>query len=225
MSRMPWHETPDDYEESPYVDDDIYVNNFGEEHAYYERTQNHYDWIKKPVITYAPGTTIDDDIRRMEEEYRNPQGIPEIFTRPVDQPEHVTFRYQWKTTSTTQTTRNRLRTGNLQTLSQKLLVWGFDSWTECKAHVHPSDKKSLYYHRDELVADLALSHREFELTYWIAKGTEPESLTRPSWWAITIDYPADNERFVFTSWNDRQVCSPQLKIKFANSITYNWGIV
>lgn len=222
MSKMSWHDIPEDYVESPVADIETYSNDEGQNYAYVDNSSNQYDLLNIHKLTTRDILTAEQDIELMHQQYLNPDIITEQFFRPVDKPTQCYFNYKWHITSTQQESRNKIRKGLVYTQSQRIPIWGFDVWSECKNHVHPRDKEIMYKLRDELVTDIALSHEKCNLTYWIARSDGEVKGTRPDWWAITIDYVDAEFRVVYTHWNNKPTVNKNLQIKIDNTITYSY---
>lgn len=116
------------------------------------------------------------------------------IARPVEDCETVEFNWKWQTTTNAGTQhgrRDRLRFGKLRTRTQTLVICGFESWQEFNAHCHLNDKQlALDYHRvvQDTIAENTKITGEYAVCYWLVKD---ENLTRPGFWAITIDRASD----------------------------------
>jgi hypothetical protein len=206
---------PSDYEESPqFVEREFGYTNTGEQSTYFDRSGQGHE------VTFGRATSkVHNYYHDMELLISDPV---QVIVRPVDCPQLIELNFRWHSTSQTQTTRNRLRYGTLHTRTQRIALWGFDSWTEFKSHIASTDWKLISPIRDELVADIALD-RDFDGTrmgYWIAK--DEQSQTRPGAWVISIDNPRSQLRSLVIGYQNQFQTKSPLKIKQQTAVSTKW---
>lgn len=206
----------DDFEESPvYQEQEWGFVNTGENSTYFDRSTELYTSKTTPVIPVI--TNYYHDLERLISDPVKPH------VRPVDCPQLIELNFRWHTTSHVQTTRNRLRYGALHTPTQRITLWGFDSWTEFKSHIASADWKHIAPIRDELAADIALD-RDFDgaqMGYWIAKDDKAQ--TRSGSWVISIDNPNSQLRSLVIGYQDQFQTKSALKIKQQTAVSTKWN--
>ena len=205
----------DNFEESPVFQkkESEFTNSDGTR-TYSDSSNQGYQIDSKLVIPW-----ITDYYHDMEYLVGN---RPQSQARPVDQPQSIELNFRWHSTSLTQTSRNRLRFGTLHTPSQKITLWGFDSWTEFKSHITSSDWKSIGPLRDQLTTDIALDKTfdRSQIGYWLAKDEKLQ--TRPGIWIISIDNPNTGSRSLVIGYQDHVKIKSPLKTKQQTVITTSW---
>lgn len=213
---MSWHEVPDDYEESPvFLEQEAAATEYeGELRPYVERTL-YVDASTSPVRS----TVAEDDWQDFMHRMHNPQDAME--PRLIEQPYRATFGFVARV-DTSQTTRNKLYLGRLETRTQSHHLWGFESWTEFREHLHSSDRQLAHDIYEQLMTDLALAYHpgQFKRLLWVTHADEP----RAGFWSISIDDLVTNQRFIYTHWNGNTHINEELSILKSNSITFNWKI-
>ena len=123
----------------------------------------------------------------------------------------MTFRYQPHMTSNANT-RDTLRYGTCETLSNNLVMWGFETYQEFRDHLAVRDKAQVRSVWEEISCELR--NHAVKYLFWIPKGEQ--HTTEPGCWAITIDH--DTQRSVITWSGDQLRCYSGLKLSKQNRI-------
>lgn len=96
----------------------------------------------------------------------------------------LTFRYQAHQTSNGQNNvRDTLRYGTCETLSNTLMLWGFETFQEFRDHLAVRDKHWAHQVWEEVACELRQEHIGY--LFWVPKGEQ--HTTEPGCWAITAD--------------------------------------
>lgn len=211
MSTMPWHEIPEDYEESPdYEEHDFKLDQAGNGTAY---TEYRPPKMVKPAAT----TTIDDDIRLFRERMEKPSFDPMI--RRITLPTMVEFNFKPRI-DTSQDTRNRLYIGNVETQTQNFMLWGFDSWQEFRDHVHPTDLASARELYDLVATEMALMFNRtgmFKIRLW----TIHDEIPRAGFYVLSVDSYDTNTRNIISTHDNRRYLNADLTQIKINKLYYN----
>jgi hypothetical protein len=141
--------------------------------------------------------------------------------KPITNARYATFRWSCISVSNADRqngNRDRLRIGELETTTQKLILIGFDTWIEFNNHIDITDKKLAKYYFEEITAETMLSSKEigeFKLGFWCAKK---ETNTQPGWWAITLDEFKTNKRSMCIYSNGQIMFKEKLDIIKINQV-------
>jgi hypothetical protein len=106
----------------------------------------------------------------------------------------MTFRYQAHTTSNTNA-RDTLRYGSCETLSNNLMLWGFETYQEFRDHLAVRDKAWARQVWDETSCELR--QESVRYLFWVPKGES--HTTEPGCWAITMDRAVNRNILVWTN--------------------------
>jgi hypothetical protein len=123
----------------------------------------------------------------------------------------MTFRYQTHTTSNNNA-RDTLRYGTCETLTNNLMLWGFDTYQEFRDHLAVRDKTRAKQIWDEISCELRTESVKY--LFWVPKGEQ--HTTEPGCWAITIDQPTQRSAVVWTSNQLR--CYSRLRLAQQNRV-------
>lgn len=209
---MDWHNIPEDFEESPHYSEQEFKNNddLGNELAY--REINYAS--PRPVITQT--RIAQDDLEAFFRKMEQPsEPLP---AKRITQPMTVEFNFKPKI-DTSQDTRNRLYLGSVSTTTQRHLLWGFDTWQEFRDHLHPEDLALARELHEHIMADLATLFNQtgmFKRRLWTIHEDTPVA----GYWAMTIDLLAENQRLVFSIYNNRKYIN-EATIITKNELYYN----
>jgi len=122
--------------------------------------------------------------------------LPQWHNRPdLRHVVSMTFRYQAHQTSNGHSNvRDTLRYGTCETLTNKLMLWGFETFQEFRDHQAVRDKANAKYIWEETACELRDQNCDF--LFWIPKGEQ--HTTEPGCWAITIDQPTKRSVLIWT---------------------------
>lgn len=123
----------------------------------------------------------------------------------------ITFRYQAHTTSNANS-RDTLRYGTCETLSNNLMMWGFETYQEFRDHLAVRDKAWARQVWDEVSCELR--QQSIKYLFWVPKGEQ--HTTEPGCWAITMDHATKRSALV---WAHNQIKAyDRLKLSRQNRV-------
>lgn len=171
---------------------------------------------------WNPKRDYDDiDVRLGHVRAEQLDPVVQWIADPVDQVDTAEFNWRWQTTSNSNNqsgTRDRLRLGRLFTRTQTHTLWGFESWQEFNSHLHLNDKQQARDYYEEIkyaVANSSLHTGDYSMCFWLAKD---DNLTRPGWWAISVDSLVTPGREILVWANGRAQFKQNLAMIKQNTI-------
>lgn len=145
--------------------------------------------IHNPIRQWDSGVWYDED----------PNELAKSLVLPVTQPLTAEFNYKQHIVDKTQTTRNTLMFGSLETSTERIQLWGFLTWIEFQDHLadHQPLAKNTLENLHANASEMYHSVGQAKFTFWLAKNYRAQ--TRPGYWAIVVEEP--HQRTVIHSVN------------------------
>jgi len=147
-------------------------------HDYQERDYNkEYDLLSemRPKVYKV---TEDHNWQLLKEEQQQKNRQTWTSTRTTPKPVALTLRERVYL-DPKQSTRNRLRFGRLETVTQSFGMWGFFTWQEFNDHLHIGNKQTardVYEQLKLSIADTYTSAGLYELQFWLPKTDGAETV-------------------------------------------------
>lgn len=170
----------DDFEDSQEYLDSIYYGSHNSELA-----QGPIDYLNtkvkftNPIRQWDSGKWYDED----------PKELEKSMVRPVDNPILAEFNFKQHIVDKTQTTRNTLMFGSLETATEKISLWGFLTWVEFQDHIadHQPLAKDTLERLQVNSSEMYKQVGQVKFTFWLAKNHQAK--TRSGYWAIVVEEP------------------------------------